>query len=129
MTAMMIDCHTHIFPDRIAPKVIEMNEKEMDLKPYGTGTLSGLLSYMDEAGLDFSVVLGVAPMARLVKSTNDWLLSLSNHRVIVFGTVTPDYENWKEEIRRLESRRGKRHQDQFPHSRYHPRRSADVSDL
>ncbi len=100
---MIIDCHTHIFPDEIAPKVVEANEKDLGLKPYGTGTLNGLLHYMDNAGMDFSVVLGVAPAARLVKNTNNWFLSLTNRRVIVFGTVTPDYENWKEEIRRLKA--------------------------
>jgi predicted TIM-barrel fold metal-dependent hydrolase len=98
---MIIDCHTHIFPDRIAPRVMEVNEKNLGLKAYGTGTKDGILSYMDEAGVDYAVVLGVAPAARLVKSTNDWLLALVHPRLIIFGTVTPDYENWQEEIHRL----------------------------
>lgn len=98
---MIIDCHTHIFPNKIAPKVLEMNERELGLIPYGSGTLNGLLSYMNEAGLDFVVILGVAPSAQLVKATNDWLLGLTYPQVIVFGTVTPDYENWEKEIHRL----------------------------
>jgi predicted TIM-barrel fold metal-dependent hydrolase len=98
---MIIDCHTHIFPDNIAPKVLEMNEEKLGLKPYGTGTLNGVMSYMDEAGVTSIVVLSVAPLARFVKVTNEWLLSLASPRVILFGTVTPDYEDWNEEIRRL----------------------------
>ncbi len=39
---MIIDCHTHIFPDKIAPKVLKMNEEELGLKPYGAGTQVGL---------------------------------------------------------------------------------------
>lgn len=100
---MIVDCHTHIFPDKIAPRVLKMNEEELALKPYGTGTFNGLISYMDEAGVEFSVVLGVAPSGQLVKVTNDWLLSLSHPRLILFGTVTPDYEHWKEEIGRIKA--------------------------
>lgn len=100
---MIVDCHTHIFPDKIAPKVLEMNEKDLGLLPYGAGTLNGLISYMGEAEVAYSFVLGVAPSARLVKATNDWLLSLSHPRIILFGTVTPDYENWREEIHRLKA--------------------------
>src|SRR3989339_1618993 len=100
---MIIDCHTHIFPEKIAPKVLKMNEEELGLKPYGTGTLAGLISHMDDAGVDCSVVLGVAPSGQLVRATNDWLFSLAGPRVILFGTVTPDYENWKAEIDRLKA--------------------------
>lgn len=101
MNVVIIDAHTHIFPDKIAPKVLAMNEEEIGLKAYGTGSLDGLMSYMNEAGVAFAAVLGVAPSARLVKATNDWLLGLANPRIIVFGTITPDYENWNDEIRRL----------------------------
>ena len=100
---MMIDCHTHIFPDRIAPKVLKQNRLELCLEPYGLCTTKDLFEYMDAAGIDYAVAFGVAPEARLVKPTNDWLVAQSHRRLLLFGTVTPDYEDWESEIDRLKA--------------------------
>jgi predicted TIM-barrel fold metal-dependent hydrolase len=100
---MIIDCHTHIFPDKIAPKVLSSNESYLGLSYYGSGTTSGLIEYMNEAGIDYAVAFGVAPEAKLVKATNDWLISQANPRLVLFGTITPDYENWESEIDRIKA--------------------------
>ena len=100
---MIVDCHAHIFPEAIAPKVMEMNRRNLDLEPYGAGTTSDLLAYMDTAGIDYAVAFGVAPHGGLVTATNDWLISQADPRLLLFGTVTPDFENWESEIDRIKA--------------------------
>ena len=100
---MIVDCHTHIFPKDIAPKVMEMNRQNLELEPYGAGTTSDLLAYMEKAGIDYAIAFGVAPEGRLVRATNDWLISEANRRLLLFGTVTPDFEQWEAEIDRIKA--------------------------
>ena len=100
---MIIDCHTHIFPEKVAPKVLEMNRKNLGLEPYGAGTAPDLLAYMGEAGVSYAAAFGVAPDGRLVRTTNDWLISQFNPRLLLFGTITPDFEDWEEEIDRIKA--------------------------
>lgn len=100
---MIIDCHTHIFPDNIAPKVLELGYRDLGLDSYGLGTTTDLLEYMDAAQVDYAVAFGVAPQASLVKRTNDWLIDQANQRLLLFGSITPDYQDWESEIDRLKT--------------------------
>jgi len=100
---MIVDCHAHIFPEKIAPKVMEMNRRNLGLEPYGAGTTSDLITYMDTAGVDYAVAFGVAPDGGFVRSTNDWLISQANTRLLLFGTITPDFESWESEIDRIKT--------------------------
>ncbi len=100
---MIVDCHTHIFPEKIAPKVMEQNRRTLGLEPYGAGTTSDLIAYMDTAGVDYAVAFGVAPDGGFVSATNDWLISQANTRLLLFGTITPDFEQWESEIDRIKA--------------------------
>ena len=100
---MIVDCHTHIFPSKIAPKVMQMNWRDLGLEPYGAGTTSDLLVYMDEADVDYAIAFGVAPDGGFVRTTNDWLISQAHDRLLLFGTITPDYEKWESEIDRIKT--------------------------
>lgn len=100
---MIVDCHTHIFPDKIAPKVLQMNRRSLGLEPYGAGTTSDLLAYMDDADVDYAIAFGVAPDGGFVRTTNDWLISQADDRLLLFGTITPDFEEWESEIDRIKA--------------------------
>ena len=100
---MIVDCHAHIFPEKIASKVLELNRQNLGLEPYGSGTTSDLIAYLDRAGIDYAIAFGVAPDGKLVRATNDWLLSQANERLLLFGTMTPDFEQWESEIDRLKA--------------------------
>ena len=98
---MIIDAHTHIFPDQQA-KVFLKNTAEMfNVKTYGLATESDLISKMDESEISYSVIHMVAPYPTGVLETNTWLINLNQPRFIKFGTVHPDFKDFKEEIKRL----------------------------
>ena len=57
---MIIDFHTHIFPEKIAGKTIESLEKLSGITASTNGTLEGLLASMERTGVDMSVIMPVA---------------------------------------------------------------------
>jgi len=64
---MIIDIHNHIWPDKIAPKIIDFFRKqEIGYDPVAPCTLSGLLRNMEETGADRCVVVDVALNSNLL---------------------------------------------------------------
>ena len=57
---MIIDFHTHTFPDKIAAQTIAYLAEKGNVKPFRAGTLSSLKESMKRAGVDYSVILPVA---------------------------------------------------------------------
>ncbi len=98
---MIIDTHVHVWPDRIAAKVIARLPEVLGYPVDASGTIGGLLDDMQAAGFDKSIVLGVAEVPRLVQATNDWLMTVDDPRIIPFGTVHQDYEDYRGEVERL----------------------------
>lgn len=93
---MIIDFHTHIFPDKIAEKTINYLADKANIKAYGDGTLNSLLDVMNKGGIDYSVTLPIATKPEQVESINRFAVSLNDVKEIIpFGTVHPEYENWR----------------------------------
>ncbi|MCA5964652.1 hypothetical protein LC724_36370 [Blautia sp. RD014234] len=67
---MIIDFHTHIFPDKIAGATIEKLSKASDSPAYTDGTKDGLKRSMEESGVDISVVLPVVTKPQQFSSIN-----------------------------------------------------------
>lgn len=82
---------------------MQMNRRNLGLEPYGAGTTSDLLAYMDDADVDYAIAFGVAPDGGFVRTTNDWLISQADDRLLLFGTITPDFEEWESEIERIKA--------------------------
>jgi hypothetical protein len=101
---MRIDFHTHVYPDPIAPQVVAQIQAELGLSAVISGKAGDLLLHLDEQGFDAAVVLGVAPMPRLVERTNQWLrdLAAAHPRLIPFATLHPDYPDYEAELARLQ---------------------------
>ncbi|NJC71882.1 amidohydrolase family protein [Planosporangium thailandense] len=85
---MIIDCHTHVWPDHIADAMQE--QSPAGLKLLYDGKLSGLLRTMDEAGIDMALALGVAVKASTVARTNEFIGTVPRDRLLPFGTVHPE---------------------------------------
>lgn len=91
---MIIDFHTHSFPDKIAKSTIEFLAQKGGITPYREGTLSSLKQSMKRAGIDCSVVLPVATAARQVESINRLAFELNGKDGIIYaGAIHPDCEN------------------------------------
>ncbi len=105
---MIIDSHTHTFPERIAAGTIETLSGNAHIKPALEATVGALASSMERAGIDLSINLPVATSARQVPKLNDSAAAINEAaaeaaggpKVISFGCMHPDYEDWHEELSR-----------------------------
>jgi len=98
---MIVDIHTHIFPDRIAATVLKNTDQSLKLRSKSGGTLGDLKQQMDTAKVDVAFVLAVAPDESLVTKTNGWLLDVQDQQVRFFGTIHPQMADWENELIRL----------------------------
>lgn len=102
---MIIDFHTHTFPDSIAPKVIHNLATACGTKPSTDGTVSGLISSMKEAGIDYSVNFPVVTAVSQVEKINTSTIAqkdlLFHNGIISFGGMHPDYPDYKKELKNL----------------------------
>lgn len=104
---MIIDFHTHCFPEKIAARAMEMLVKRSGIiHPSHDGTYQSLLCDAKKSGVDFSVVLNIATNPHQQKSVNDFAISLKSvEGIIPFGSVHPDSPEALDELERL-SRNG-----------------------
>ncbi len=101
---LIIDIHTHAYPEKLLPKVRENLENLFKVKFYGDGSLNSLLEYMDRAGVNISVVCSVATRPEQVPSINDWLFSIRSERIRVFCALHPQYADWRKELVRIKEK-------------------------
>lgn len=99
---MIIDFHTHIFPDILAERAIGSLSENGGITPYADGKLSGLLERMDEENVDVSVVLNIATKPSQETNVNNFAISLLDQtRIVPFGSVYPGSDTSLSEIERL----------------------------
>lgn len=100
---MIIDFHTHAFPDTVAEKAIPKLAGIGGIEPYGNGTVGSLISRMDEWGIDRSVVLNIATNGKQQTNVNNFAIETnkSNPRLYALGSLNPDSENIAGEAKRL----------------------------
>ena len=98
---MVIDFHTHIFPDKIAPRTIAALEEKAGIKAATDGTLNGLLDSMDRSGVDMSVILPVVTKPSQFDSINAFAKCVNEQyagRLLSFGGIHPDCEDYKAKL-------------------------------
>lgn len=98
---MIIDFHTHAFPDTLAVNAVPALEKIGGIKAAGDGTIRSLVESMEKAGIDKSVVCPVATKKEQVRGINDWIMSVDDNRIIPFGSLFPDMADVDDEVKRL----------------------------
>ena len=97
----IIDFHTHAFPDHIAARAIPALEKEGDVRAYTDGTISGLLSSMDQAGIEKSVICSIATRIEQFQSILDWSKEIRSSRIIPLPSVHPQDPLLADHIRQI----------------------------
>ena len=56
---MIVDFHTHVFPDKIASKTIEALSKMASIPPHADGTVDGLMGALEKSKTDIGIALPV----------------------------------------------------------------------
>ncbi len=92
---MLIDFHTHIFPEKIADKTLEvlksgaLKYEHKETTSYFDGTKAGLLSSMEENDVDISVALPIATKPSQTESINAYASTITDSKIVSFATLHP----------------------------------------
>ena len=102
---MLIDFHTHAFPDKLAPRAIaSLAHASGGLSPQTDGTVSALKAEMARDGVDISVVQSIATNPRQMTKVNDFAIEINvDPAIVAFGSVHPDAPDALEELERLKA--------------------------
>lgn len=101
---MLIDFHTHIFPEKIAKGTMAILKKPMadykggSYEPHTDGTLEGLKKSMKENNIDISVVLPVVTSPKQTETINDFAKSVCSKEIFAFGGIFPGQEDFEDAL-------------------------------
>lgn len=103
---MVIDFHTHVFPDKIAERTVKILERNGSIPSHSNGTLDGLVSALGSCGVDIGVNLPVLTRPDQFDGVNAFAKSLNEKsytgaRVISFAGIHPDTVCPEEAIDRI----------------------------
>lgn len=97
---MIIDFHTHAFPDRICERTIKTLEQNIldcsnyEYRAVGSGNIDGLKKSMAADGIDFSLVLPIATAPKQTHNINTFAAEINGHDgIFSFGSLHPDQED------------------------------------
>lgn len=96
---MIVDIHIHCYPDEVALRSITARSRKFKIKPETDGTVGGLKKSMLSAGVDLGVLQPIAMKPEQTIKMNRWAASRDVNGVISFGTIHPDFADWKQEIK------------------------------
>ncbi len=65
---MIVDIHTHVFPDELAPRAVAVLSGNSSVQPFTDGTCAGLRASMSRAGIDRAAVMPIATKPEQVRS-------------------------------------------------------------
>lgn len=108
---MLVDFHTHIFPDELAKKTIPKLEMNCRSKANTDGTEAGILESMENAGVTTSVILPVVTSPAQFETVNRFACEINEKyeskeglgKLISFGGIHPDCGDYKECLRKIAS--------------------------
>ncbi len=102
---MLIDFHTHAFPEKLAHRAISKLCYDCGgVQPQTDGTLASLKEEMTKDGVDISVVQSIATNPAQQKNVNDFAIQMNRDPAIVaFGSVHPDAPDALEELERIQA--------------------------
>ena len=86
---MIIDIHTHAFPDALAARAVPHLEEEGNVTAHLDGTVTSLVASMDATGIDVSVVASIATKPAQFDSIIQWSKAIAGERIFPFPSVHP----------------------------------------
>lgn len=102
---MLIDFHTHCFPDKLAERAVaQLAHAAGGIMNYTNGTIGDLKAKMNNEAVNASVVLNIATNEHQTESVNNFAASINdNNTIFAFGSVYPRAKNVLEELDRIKS--------------------------
>ncbi len=100
----IIDCHCHIYPEKIAAKAVQGIGSFYDIAMDNKGTLADLKIAGDGAGITHYVIFSVATTPKQVKSINEFIAEMvfaHPGKMTGLGTLHPDSEDVEGDIKHL----------------------------
>lgn len=102
---MIIDFHTHAFPDALAGRAIEKLAASARAKNYLDGTMKALSRSTKDAGIDYSVLLPVVTRPDQQENINRSAMDINEHSdetgLLSFGGIHPDNTDYPRILRGL----------------------------
>lgn len=98
---MIIDMHTHIFPEKIAERTLNTLAKTFHSDPFTKGTADSLAESAEKAGIDLSVILPVVTKPSQFESITRFAEQFRSKPLYSFGGIHPASENYKKELHYL----------------------------
>ncbi|MBW6520863.1 MAG: amidohydrolase family protein [Desulfoarculaceae bacterium] len=86
---MIIDFHTHVFPDKVATKAIPALAKEGNIIAHTHGTVDSLLASMDRADITTSVICSIATRPAQFEPILAWSTAIQSRRLIPLPSIHP----------------------------------------
>ncbi len=106
---MIIDFHTHVFPDKIAEKTIDALSRKASIPPFSNGTYARLMEKMEQAGVDIAVNLPVVTNPAQFESVNRFAASINaefaakEQKIISFAGIHPNCEDIERKMAEIKS--------------------------
>lgn len=110
---MIIDFHTHAFPDSVAATAIPALAKEGNVTAHTRGTVDSLLASMDRAGINSSVVCSIATRPAQFEPILVWSRAIQSPRLISLPSIHPDDPDLVAKVFRIND-------EKFPGIKMHP---------
>ncbi len=98
---MIIDFHTHCFPDEIAARAVPKLSEHSGIPAFVDGTTGGLRASMQRNGIDAGVLLQIATKPAQTPTVNSWAIAQDSADIVGFGSIHPEYPRWREELDRI----------------------------
>lgn len=104
---MIIDFHTHIFPEKIASATVEALAKNTSERPYSDGSFNGLVSALSRAGVDLAVNLPVLTRPTQFDSVKRFAAEVNERRasegtpILSFAGAHPSMDSIEEKMHEL----------------------------
>ncbi len=96
---MIIDMHTHAFPDSLAEKAMSALQEGCNVKAFLDGRIGSLLKSMDEAGIAVSVICSIATKPGQFFPIMEWSKTIVSDRIIPFLSIHPLDDDIREKVR------------------------------
>ena len=98
---MIIDFHTHCFPDELAVKAVASLSEKAGIPAMLNGTVNDLKRSMKASRITGSVLLNIATKPSQTAKINSWSVQIRDQSVISFSSIHPFCEDWENELKRI----------------------------